>query len=395
MPFRKFRADHLFTGKEMLDETNVLITTENGVVKEIIHEEDAGDDIETYHGILSPGFVNCHCHLELSHMKNVVGSGTGLVDFLMKVVSNRSAVEADIQPAMIVADEEMYNAGIVAVGDICNTCDSISVKQKSGIRYHNFIEVLGFSNEKAKQRLAPYIYVYKGFCAAGFEKNTSIVPHAPYTVSRVLFELINEVSANKIVSIHNQESIAEDELYHTASGDFFRLYRHLNIDTDFFKPCNKSSLQAYLPLLDRVRRLILVHNTFSTQTDVDVAILQSRVTRQQIFWCLCPNDNLYIEGTLPPVELLKQNYCDIVLGTDSYSSNRSLSILSEMITLQNNFPALRLTDLLKWGTANGAKALDIDGEFGSFASGKQPGVVVIDNVIDQKLTDNSTAKRIL
>ncbi|MEP6514260.1 MAG: amidohydrolase family protein [Parafilimonas sp.] len=379
----------------MLDENNVLIADESGVVKDIVHQKDAGGDIEIFEGLLSPGFINCHCHLELSHMKNVVENGTGLVEFLIKVVGKRSAVKEEIEAAMQAADEEMYNNGIVAVGDICNTTDSISIKQKSKIQYHNFIEVLGFTEEKAKARLTPYLYVYKEFCEAGFAEHTSIVPHAPYTISKTMFQLINEASAGKIISIHNQECLAEDELYRTATGDFFKLYYHLDINTDFFLPYKTSSIQSYLPLLNNAKKLILVHNTFTKQPDLDFAFDQAAKSNQQIYWCLCANANLYIENKLPPVELFKQNYCDIVLGTDSYSSNWSLNILDEIKTLQKNFPLLQLKEMLKWATLNGAKALGINYISGSFENGKQPGIVIIDNLVNKKISNISEVKRLV
>ncbi|MBV9963835.1 MAG: amidohydrolase family protein [Parafilimonas sp.] len=395
MGYRKFKADHLFAGTGLQDANNILITDENGIVENIVEEKDAGDDIETFEGIISPGFINCHCHLELSHMKNVIESGTGLIDFLIKVVSLRGALKEEMEAAIQNADNEMFEGGIVAVGDISNTTDSLQTKVKSKIIYRNFIEVLGFSEENAKNALEPYVIVYKDFCAAGLEKNTSIVPHAPYTISRTMFGLINDLSKHKIISIHNQETLAEDELYQTKTGDFFRLYHHLNINTDFFQPYKTSSLQSYLPLLDKPKQILLIHNTFTTQADIEFAHRQSAINNQKLFWCLCANANLYIENKLPPVELFRKNNCSIVLGTDSYSSNWSLNILDEMKTIQKNFPSLKAAELLQWSTINGAKALGFDDVFGSFEKGKKPGVVLINNIYNNKLTEHSAAKRIL
>lgn len=378
----------------MLGNNAVLITSPNGIIEEIVAAENAGEGIEVFEGLLSPGFVNCHCHLELSHMKDVIESGSGLVDFLIKVVGKRSSVKEETDAAMKAADEEMYAGGIVAVGDICNNSNSLQIKPASKIRYHNFIEVLGFTEERAKTVLDNYLNIYKEFTDAGFEKNTSVVPHAPYTISMAMFRLINDLSTGKTISIHNQESLAEDELYKSKTGDFLRLYHHLHINTDFFHPNNKSSLQSYLPLLDKPQNLLLVHNTFTAQNDIDFSFDQSRRTGQLIYWCLCPNANLYIENKLPPVELLIQNNCNIVVGTDSYSSNHSLNILEEIKTLLKNFPVLHTEDVLKWATLNGAKALGLDKTFGSFEKGKQPGVVLIDNIVEGKISGNSVATRI-
>src|ERR1044072_9146023 len=116
MSYRKFKADYIFTGTQFLAAGNILITDENGVIEDITSEKDAGDAIEIFEGVISPGFINAHCHLELSHMKNVIESGTGLIDFLIKVVSLRGSIKEEMDAAIKAADDEMFKGGIVAVG---------------------------------------------------------------------------------------------------------------------------------------------------------------------------------------------------------------------------------------------------------------------------------------
>lgn len=394
MRYRKFKADFIFDGRKILEKGKVLITNEKGIIESIVNEAEAGDDVQIFRGLLSPGFINCHCHLELSHMKNVIESGTGLVDFLITVVGKRGFEKEIIAEALVAADAEMYENGIVAVGDVCNTADTLPVKLKSKINYYNFIETIGFTEERAAVLFERFQQLYSDFITAGL-LNTSIVPHAPYTISGAMFKLINDFSAGKIVSIHNQETRAENELYRENAGDFFRLYRHLNIDTAFFQAHSKSSLQSYLPLLNKAKALLLIHNTFTTQHDIEFALRESKVNEQDLFWCFCPNANLYIENKFPDIELFAKSNCNIILGTDSYSSNQSLNILEEMKTLQKHFPFLETERLLQWATLNGATALEMDNIAGSFEKGKQPGIVLINHLQDKNLTADSAARRIL
>ena len=95
MAFRKFRADKIFDGYKLLED-HVLITNEEGTIESIVSVNEAGDDIEILNGILTPGFINCHCHLELSHMKGLIPEQTGLVDFVFKVVTERHFSESEI-----------------------------------------------------------------------------------------------------------------------------------------------------------------------------------------------------------------------------------------------------------------------------------------------------------
>lgn len=391
--YRKFSADNIFTGYQILDSGNVLITDDDGKIIDIVPEIEAGDDIQYFKGMLSPGFINTHCHLELSHMKGHIPQHTGLVDFVFKVINERHFTDEEIFTAVEKADTEMFDNGIVAVGDICNNALTVPQKQKSKIRYYNFIEASGFPPSVAEmrfQRSADFYKQYKKIFPA-----SSIVPHAPYSVSPELFAMIDEFPGNKILTIHNQETSEENELFEKGSGDFLRLYKKLNIDISFFKPSGKTSLQTYLPYLKNYESLIFVHNVYTNKEDIQ---FQQQITNSKprtTFYCLCPNANLYISNTLPDINLLLAEDCNIVLGTDSLASNNQLSILEEIKTLQKHFPSLAIKTILQWATINGAKALQMDNELGSFEKGKKPGIVLIENDLQFSFPANLTPGRIM
>ncbi len=152
MAYLKFKADKLFDGYRFSDDNAVLITDEEGVIEAIVPIDQAGDDVQQLSGILSPGFINCHCHLELSHMKGLIPEGTGLVKFVLNVVQQRHFPDEEILQAIEKAEDEMLANGIVAVGDICNNALTVSQKTKGRLYYHNFIEASGFNPHIAQQR---------------------------------------------------------------------------------------------------------------------------------------------------------------------------------------------------------------------------------------------------
>lgn len=388
---RKFKADQLFTGYTLLGADSVLITDENGVVKDIVNAAEAGDDVETFSGILSPGFVNCHCHLELSHMRDRVPRNTGMIRFLLSVMTGRQDEQATMTSAMAAAEAEMKEAGIVAVGDICNTPDSINIKKNSGLLYHNFVEVLGFTPSQARARFHHGIDVYSRFANEGLRR-TSIVPHSPYSVSDELFQMVNAHQNGSLLTIHNQESAAETEFFTTGKGDLIELYEALGIDVTGFVPSEDSSLVRSIIKFTGDHSLLLVHNVNTSARDLE-AIRRGR-NLPLLYWCLCPNANLYINNKLPDVDLLKDFNSKIVIGTDSLASNGQLNILEELKMLHNNFNDLTTAEMLRWATINGAEALRIDDHFGSFENGKQPGIVHITTNTDGSLAE-ATAKRVL
>src|SRR6186997_114542 len=234
MAYKKFRADHLFDGYRLLDDQHVLITSKDGVIEDIISISEAGDDVQFFDGILTPGLVNCHCHLELSHLKNVIPPHTGLIEFLCSVVTKRDFPREVINQEIIKAEKEMYDNGIVAVGDIGNTADTAEVKSKSNIRWQNFVEVLGFTDEKAEENIQHYKQVAntleQKLQTSNIKHRTALVPHAPYSISPKTFKLINDLTKGQIISIHNQEHPAEDVLYKTGGGDYLTLFKIFGIN---------------------------------------------------------------------------------------------------------------------------------------------------------------------
>ena len=381
MKYRKFQADKIFTGFELLDAGHVLIMDEDGKVMEILAEMDAGEEIERFRGILSPGFINAHCHLELSHLKNCIPPHTGLIPFLMDVVTKRNHDQELILDCIEKAEREMELEGIVAVGDICNTSITFQTKCKSKIRWNNFIEVLGMKDEKAEASLLHYEGILHAFTGAATNMKSSLVPHAPYSISNKTFEGINNRTRHSIVSMHNQENPAEDELYAKGTGDFIQFFNKLGLPGSPFPVTGKSSLQSCLPHFNKQQRLILVHNTFTTEEDIVFALDHTRKHLSGIHFCICANANLYIENHMPPIDRLIKNKAEIVLGTDSYSSNWQLSIASEIRTIRKELPEIPLQLLLQWATINGARALERDDALGSFETGKKPGIVLLDNAL--------------
>lgn len=396
--YRKFTADYIFTGTRLLPKGNALITKADGSIDAIITIEDAGDNIELFTGILCPGFINTHCHLELSHLKGIIPEQTGLVDFVFKIITQRNNNGNNTLQAIEEAEKFMLQNGIVAVGDICNTTDTIAQKQHSNLYYHNFIEAAGFVPQGAASRFDGALQTQTKFkeLSTFSSLHSTIAPHAPYSVSPQLFELINNLADNNLVTLHNQETPEEDKFFKTGEGDFLSLYLQLGIDISFYKPTGKSSLQSVLPYLNKQQQLLLVHDV--TTTADDIVFAQSLVNSNylsNIFYCLCPNANLYISNCLPDVNMLLKNNCNIVLGTDSLASNHQLSILEEMKTLQQHFPQLHITELLQWATLNGAKALQMNDMLGSFENGKKPGIVLLENMNGATLAPQTKARRIL
>lgn len=368
---RNLSADWIFPVSSAPIPNGVLRLSRDGEILAVYTAAEAVlhqiENIERFEGVLVPGFINTHCHLELSHLYGCIPEKTGLPTFVRAVVAQRGATDEVVIAAMEKADREMQKNGIVAVGDIANQAISRKVKENSPLYYHTFVEVFGFS-QSPKVVIENAIKIKEQFSPL----KASIVPHAPYSVSKELFQEIESTTQpDDILSIHNQETAAENEFFEKGTGHFEEMYVRLNTPKATYHGGGKNAIQYHLPQLPS-NHLLLVHNTFTSKADIDFAIKQ----HQSLYWCFCPQANLYIEGNLPDVDFFLEGDVKITLGTDSLASNHQLSILAEMKVLQEQ-KQIPFTELLKWATLNGASFLGIDAQYGSFEIGKKPGVNLI------------------
>lgn len=395
---KKFTADHILTANSNPIKNGSIIIDDNGKILKVENPDNPslkGTDenyenlpVEKLSGIICPGFINTHSHLELSHLKGKIKQGEGLIEFIKNVQQLRKADDSEVLEAAAQAEEEMLENGIVAVGDVCNSAITAKIKTKSQLYYHNFVEVYGFDPKNAetvfnnaleiKEQLSPLV--------------TSITPHAAYSVSKELFKLIRKEAEknNSLLSIHNQESDEENKLYRYKQGKFLDFYAELGIDISYFKPQARNSLQSIVPLFSNQQEVLMVHNTYTSMKDVYF----TRRFDRKISWCFCPAANLYIENALPKINIFDHHGFNITLGTDSLASNNELNMLKEMSVLQQHFPFLELDNLVQWATINGAKVLGIDHEMGTLEVGKTPGINLITGLDRLKITPESKVRKL-
>lgn len=388
---KSFKADYVYPVCADPIKNGIVTVDDFGKIISITDDKAAPSQtpIETVSGIIVPGFINTHCHTELSHMKDQIAPGNGLISFIKDVLSSRTAEQSEILAAAQAADQEMYDNGIVAVGDISNNSITASIKEKSKLYYHTFVEILGFLPANAEDLFNKALATAEEFKP----QSTSITAHAPYSVSKELFKLIKQYcdTGTNLLSIHNQECEDENKFYRYKLGGFIDLYKHLGVDIGYFRPQARNSLQSIIPLLTNRQKVLLVHNTCTNLKDI---YFIKRFDRK-VNWCFCPNANIYIEKRLPKIELFVNQGLNITLGTDSLASNSKLCILSEMRTIQQHFPAIGLDTLLKWGTINGAEFLGIDDEKGTIEAGKTPGLNLITGLDGFKLTPDTKVKKLV
>jgi cytosine/adenosine deaminase-related metal-dependent hydrolase len=390
---RRISAQYIFTSSGKPLKRGVITVSDDNT---ITYVEDTGGNLtenaatEFYNGIIIPGLVNCHTHLELSHLHGAFTEGGGLADFVLSVRDRREADATWVLAEAAKADADMAAEGIVLCGDISNNALTFSIKGKSPINYITFIEVFGINPAAAGKRIAEAMDVSAAAVAAGLRHH--ITPHAVYSVSQTLFALIKQhISPASLTSLHFHESPDERELVSHRRGHLAESYRDFGVTPDRLDT-PVSHTDAAMELARMTGQLILVHNTCITANEINTLKNEGN-----IWFCLCPSSNKRISGIMPPVRLLKNASDRIVTGTDSLASADRLSILNELRLLHDAAPEIPLDEIIRWGTINGARALNMADTLGSIEPGKKPGLLLIEqaDLRSMHLTPASRVRRLL
>ncbi len=379
---RYFAANFIFDGYKLIKNAYVGINTSNEIVY-VSSENEALKEKERmifYNGIICPSFVNAHCHLELSGLLNSNYNTIGLSNFIERVMLDRNKDLLAIKNA----DKLMYENGISLVADTCNTCISAEIKSQSSIEYKNFVEISGIKDNQFNSRLNNAIEVQNNFTQKSL--NAELTLHSFYSISNELLKYIVQ-SKQDSLSIHFFESKQEIDWFYAKTGDLANLL--LEIDNNY-NPLftNSNELNSIINNLSS-SKLILVHNT-----ELDK---EFESNKDNIYYCICPNSNIYLHNTLPKQSFINRVKDKIVIGTDSFATNDKLCILTELKTLSDNYKELSIEELLRAATSNGAEALGCADKFGSLNLNTKPGLILLENLdlINKHITNKTTIKRLL
>jgi cytosine/adenosine deaminase-related metal-dependent hydrolase len=361
---QRFACDWLFTGTALLRGQTVTLDAD-GQVLAIAQGRDA--DAHPLPGLVSPAFVNAHCHLELSHLKGMIPTGTGMAGFVRALQPIRDRFsDAEREVAMESALEEMRAGGIAAIGDICNGLSTLPTKQAHPeFVYHNFIELFGLNPGMAEEIFIKGLELLKAF-----GRQTSITPHAPYSISVALRDKLLGYAQRREwpQSIHLLESQEERRLFEDLDGPLMDFIR--DIGAVFQAHTYRSAAEFVMEAVPHNCNVLLVHAT---------EMLPAEWVRIKAQWprayvVLCPLANAYIHGRQPDAHMFATQPDRICLGTDSLAGNTRLSILAEAQHLQS-WSDLPTETLLRWATLNGAVALGLDARRFEVGIGHRPTLI--------------------
>ena len=384
----------------------VYTSGSSGVIKNGYVEFDEADGIivsvgecsadeQITPGALTPGFVNGHCHIELSHLHGKFRKGTGMAGFIDQINELRDWAGRDEKVRLTrYWLDKMWADGVSAMADISNDDSSFDVKKSHDMYTRTFLEVFGSEPHMCEGVMEEVTALNATADQAGID--AAPTPHSCYTMSPELLSASAAAGLAKgFLSYHSQESQEEEDLLRTGSGAMYENRRRSGMSTP--PVTGESSLKYFIQRLASAvpapysQHILLVHNVCLTQDDIDAA----KKVMDNVYWTVCPLSNIFIHNALPPIPLMRSNGLDIMLGTDSLSSNDDLDMVKEMFCIHQNFPEVPMSEILEWATLNGARFLKKDDVIGSLEMGKKPGIVRINNIDENGcVTAASSSERI-
>lgn len=394
---RRISAKYLYTNvsAEPLENGFVEID-DNGAVLRTGISEDVAREPEFYDGVVVPGFVNTHCHLELSYLKGKFRKGTGMAGFIdqineMRDTSSMEEKKADIEHWM----NTLWDRGVSAMADISNCSDSFECKSRTPLYTRTFLEVFGTESKDCGEVMKNVMELQK--VADSYGIDASPTPHACYTMSP---ELVTEVSREGLksgyLSFHSEETQEEEDMLISGTGAMYENRRKAGMSVP--PVTGKSSLLYFIDRLEKAHpapfdeHILLVHECCMNEEGIEAV----KKVMNNAYVALCPCSNIFIHNTLPPVRLMRDAGLRLTVGTDSLSSNDDLDIVRELFCLQENFPEIPLGELLTWACRNGAEFIGKGNELGQIREGFRPGIVYVDHIAsDGRLTTASKSRRII
>lgn len=343
-----------------------------------------------------PGFVNTHCHVELSHLHGKFRKGTGMAGFIDQINALRDWAGKEVKQELVRKwMDKMWADGVSAMADISNDDSSFEIKKNHPMYTRTFLEVFGSEPEMCEGVMADVAELKKAADASGID--AAPTPHSCYTMSPQLLSASSAAGLESgFLSYHSQESQEEEALLLTGTGAMYENRKRSGMSTP--PVTGESSLKYFLGRLAAAKtppydeNILLVHNVCLSQGDIEAATQ----VMKNVYWAVCPLSNIFIHDALPPIDLMRANKLAITVGTDSLSSNDDLDMVKELYCLHSNFPDVPMAEMLEWACLNGARFLAKDDVLGSLAPGKRPGIVLVRNIgKDGFVTGESYSERLI
>lgn len=336
-----------------------------------------GARVERVRGVVFPGLVNAHTHVELSAMRGRVPGGQGFVAWVDAFVGQRVTVDgADEQAAVEQAASDLDGFATAAVGDVSNRLVAVQALARRGIGGSVFHEVFG-TQEEPLRRLVASLEASREEAVGRWPTDDLSYAAAPHTLYSTHPAVVRDLARaarerGSVTSLHLAEHASERDALERGTGAMVEWLAGRTKGAVASFPWPHLGPIAHADALGALGPGVLSVHVTDAHED-EITLLAAR----QACVVLCPRSNLHIEARLPPLLALRAAGVEAALGTDSLASSASLDVLADARALLDRFPGVPAWELVQMATWNGARVLGRR-DLGRLRKGARPGVAAVD-----------------
>ena len=331
---------------------------------------------------LLPGFVNCHTHLELTHLAGRNAEG----EFPRWLLRIRALKDASTRGEFLAAAEagvrDCWARGITCVADTGSTGAVLETLARLGGRGMAYHEVFGPDPSRAHEYFAEFErqLALLGQRATG-NAVLGLSPHAPYTVSEPLYRLVGDLARRERLplAVHIAESREETAFVRDGAGPFADALRARGIEVKA-RRCSPIQYLMQLGVLQPATGGLCIHCVHVDDDDIRL------LSGAGVGLAHCPRSNAAHGHGRAPYAMFRDAGLRVGFGTDSAVSVGELDLWSEAaaagLSPEEALPAL---------TIDGARALGWASEIGSLEVGKAADLTVFPPSVSVRLRPSPSA----
>ena len=319
MNSRVIQADWLLEPEGNLLPAASVVVDDGGVLWWVGQTQDlptafAPLPVEKVRGLLTPGLLNLHAHLDLCWAWGSVPGGEGLFAWILSLRNQPQPGEAEKERAALDKVSRAVAQGTQIFVSVGEGLLAARVMEKTGAVGAALWEVLGRDEATGLHRMALALDETRQQHAGFLEKGvfTGLTPHAPYSLHPPLFQELAQTAQGPL-SLHFAETPHEADFWLHGLGPVKDFLENLGVPPDFSPPPAASPLVL---LEENAAPLLAVHALFADQFEGGLR------NALQVF---CPRSTTYISGAPPPAPPWPR----FGLGTDSLASAPGLHVLDE------------------------------------------------------------------
>ena len=367
MTLRTFTARWLVVDSGRVCAGGGVVVDGEGIVAAVLESADevrrcaVGEVCELGEGILAPGWVNAHAHLELTGLEGLLEAGEVFPDWIRALLKGRAGlVDADFDAAVGSGADRLLRGGTTTVGEVDSTGAGARVLAQHPLRAVIFREALDIGvGERAAEVLAGLAMPLE-VCAGVTE---GLSPHAGYTVSDALLEELGRLVESRPMPVQVHWNETEDEvLWERGSASAF----------DGLVPGSTG-----LPTLARLDAagllrggLSLVHANHPAEDD------RSLLRWRGVVVVHCPGAHAWFDREPFGLGAWTRAGVGVALGTDSSAGNADLDMGREVALLRSGNPGVSPAEAFEMATRTGARALGLEGKVGELCVGAHADLVL-------------------